>query len=76
MAFKVEKKIEMPPLGIYGRRLKYPFHKMNVGDSFLCGDSSQNAVRSAAAQYGYRESNGAKFSVRKTPDGYRCWRIA
>ncbi len=73
MSFKIEKEVPLAPYG--GARFrKYPFNEMKAGDSFLInGDASVEVVRWAATAYGNK--HGQKFSVRKTPDGHRCWRV-
>jgi hypothetical protein len=53
---------------------KWPFAKMEVGDSFLVPLELKSKCVNSASQFGGR--NNMKFSIRKTPDGYRCWRIA
>ena len=55
------------------RRRKYPFSIMKVGDSFDCNRGNIASVRVAANLYAKR--HGGVFSVRKTLDGYRCWRV-
>lgn len=57
------------------RTRKYPFNEMKVGDSFLCNGFDPRNVRLAAISYGRAYERGQKFSVRKTPEGFRCWRI-
>jgi hypothetical protein len=53
---------------------KFPFERMDVGDSFLVPqDISRSTVNVAATRYG--EKWRMKFTVRKTPEGLRCWRI-
>jgi len=53
---------------------KYPFNKMNIGDSFLVEVQDERKIASAASYFGTR--NSMKFSVRNTDKGLRCWRIA
>jgi len=63
---KIEKKIPLPR--------KYPFDEMEVGDSFeLPTNWKRTTVAVAALRYG--KVTGTKFSIRKTPEGFRCWRI-
>jgi len=63
---KIESGIPLPE--------RYPFAKMKVGDSFLIPESvSRHAAAVAALRYG--AANGKKFTTRKTPEGYRCWRV-
>ena len=56
--------------------IKYPFHKMEVDDSFIVPDNiKRSAVGIAARRYGV--ANNKKFTFRRLKDGtYRCWRIA
>lgn len=75
MAFEIEKKVKLPPFVGHGNAAKYPFGAMKAGDSFLVnGDADWKKVSTAASAYGKRKA--MKFSVRKMPEGYRCWRIA
>ncbi len=54
---------------------KYPFDTMEVGDSFaLPKDVKRTTVSVAAMRYG--RERGMKFTIRNTPLGFRCWRIA
>lgn len=53
---------------------KYPFDKMEVGDSFLVpAGVPRTTVGVAASRYG--KPRGMKFSFRVTPEGLRCWRV-
>lgn len=71
MTFKIEQGVPHPA----HQSIKYPFAEMSVGDSFLInGDASHQKVATAAQKYGLAQGRNWKFSVRKTPDGYRCWR--
>jgi hypothetical protein len=58
-----------------GRPPKYPWATMKIGDSFLFPDHLKSQSCYNIAKYGGLR-NGVKFSVRKTDEGYRCWRIA
>lgn len=54
---------------------EYPFHDMEVGDSFQCDRKSRDRCRQAAFQYGKR--HGKQFATRTMPDGFiRIWRTA
>lgn len=71
MAFNIEKSVPIPTC--YGSR-KYPFDQMKPGDSFLInGTVSPDTIRQASVSFG--RTHDQKFSVRKTPEGHRCWRI-
>lgn len=66
------------PLKSWKPRQRYPFPRMEVGDSFLLkSEDNLASVRSAACLYGKRHST--KFAVRcddPVKDTHRCWRIA
>jgi hypothetical protein len=50
---------------------------MKIGDSFLIGQKSFseiNVIRVKA--YNQATAIGCSLTIRKTPEGYRCWRIA
>ena len=69
----IEKGIEMPEKGV---RNKYPFHLMNVGDSFKVDTGKLHSVRSSAYNYKYRTGNDTfKFEFRKVDESWRCWRV-
>jgi hypothetical protein len=61
----VEKNIPIPK--------RWPFDEMKVGDSFLIPPSANRVTVSVAAKR-WGEKHNAQFTIRKTPDGYRCWR--
>lgn len=65
---KVDKGIPVPR--------KYPFDKMEVGDSFAVPPGvSRTTVSIAAMRYGRK--HGMKFVTRMMPDRtHRCWRVA
>jgi len=68
---KIEKGIPVPRASA----AKYPWHDLDVGDSFLfpksvSGDTSANNAAAASKRLAPK-----RFSVRKTTDGYRCWRV-
>ena len=51
---------------------RFPFDKMEVGDSFVITTKRQTASV-AARRYG--DKHGMKFVTRQMPDGtIRCWR--
>lgn len=73
MSFTIEKSLPPPP--VLGE--KYPFRKMQVGDSVFIADSIANvsAVRAAACAPSIRKA-GLRFSVKAEQGGCRVWRIA
>ena len=70
---KIESDIPLPS-SLAGRPKKYPFSEMNVGDSFVIQSRSERDSISGIVSR-LSKKNGTKFTVRKTADGYRCWRI-
>jgi hypothetical protein len=58
---------------------KYPFHEMEVGDSFFikCDKETMTSKRSTvlSSSVYYGKSSGKKFKSRSYPDGFRIWRI-
>jgi len=69
--FKVEKNIPMPQ-GRAGSA-KYPFDKLEVGDSFFIPGVKGREFAGTAYSNGKR--NRMKFSVRSVAGGCRCWRV-
>lgn len=80
MNYKIEKNIPVPKKRT-GGVVKYPFSEMKVGDSFLADKNYSrklmarysNAARNYARQS--KENNHFKFTIRKTEEGIRIWRI-
>lgn len=76
--YEVEKDVPLPEVvssarSKAGRRAKYPFSHMSVGDSFKVPKADRNRVNAAAASHVKR--HGGKFVTRKNGKGYRCWRL-
>lgn len=74
LVMRIEKLVPMQSSRGVGRPAKYPFGKMDVGDSFfLEADKKQIAcARAAMGAFGFR--HGKKFSSRAHPGGVRIWR--
>ena len=74
--FTIEKNVPIPVggKGVSGQT-KYPFSEMKIGDSFAVS-CVPSTVISAARNWRNTHNSSCKFSVRKTPDGCRCWRVA
>lgn len=71
---KIEKGIPF----INGRNksnLKYPWHDMEVGDSFLFGNDVKDTAAYSAASIASKRC-GKKFKTGRTDGRMRCWRIA
>lgn len=72
--FKIESGVPMP--NTKGRKLKYPFDKMKVGDSFeLPKGSPKTTVLNAANSWLRRNNPQGKFSIRFHNDKLRIWRV-
>ncbi len=74
MKYEIEKGIEIPGS-------KYPFMKMEVGDSFFVESKlnelakNRNVLSAACYVFGQKTKSKSKFTVRKVEGGLRCWRI-
>lgn len=69
MSFKIEKGIPLPK-AIRGKPKKYPWHEMDVGDSFVGGVSARSLVSRAGKAIGF------KFTSRKIGENeFRIWRV-
>ena len=80
---KIDKDVP-PPIPSNGRPFKYPFLRMEVGDSFavpLMGEMRKDedlaACRLRAAASRHRQVYGGKFSIRtdRKKGEARCWRV-
>ncbi len=72
MSYKVLDDVDLP-LGS-GRRGKYPFPTMKIGQCFVIKDGESHKVASAASWYGTRHN--MKFSVRRIDHGDDAGRSA
>lgn len=70
-AFKIEKGVPAP-----GRRTKYPFGEMEVGDSFFVEHGNASALSNAACSYARYWKKPFKYSARRVDGGARIWRIS
>ena len=78
--FQIESGVEIPPQSQPLRKTKYPFNRLNVGDSFVFPvatdedrEAVQNRLQSAAANWG--RSRGMRFVTRRMTQGIRVWRV-
>ena len=73
MVFKIEKNHVVPAFvdGL-GRREKYPWSQMEVGDSFFVANGEVRKIAGAACHAGRRANK--KFVVRVVEGGVRAWR--
>jgi hypothetical protein len=75
---QIEKGIPLTQMSGGGRNslALYPWHKMEIGDSFLFPPHI-NKIDKAQGNKAYgQKATGFKFKCRTTPEGIRCWRIA
>lgn len=70
---KVEKRIPMPATYRGGRKWRFPFQEMEVGDSFLFPKKMTILNVGNYVQYA-RDRLKRKFTCRTTDEGVRCWR--
>lgn len=68
---KIEKNIPIPSSS--PKSSKYQFYEMEVGESFCCSIEFEKSLRTQSYNFGTKVKR--KFSVRKTNDGIRVWRI-
>ena len=66
----IEKGIPVPT---NGRRAKWPWKDMEIGDSFLIPDAKQKNVQPMASIAGSRLSR--RFIARQADGGVRVWRV-
>jgi len=75
--FEIEKNIPLKSPRHKENHYRYPFLKMEIGDSFFVTCKTEekrltfSRVYSAAKHY-----QDKKFATRSIEDGIRCWRIA
>ena len=69
----IQKGIPVPKRA-FGRTCRYPWHEMEVGDSFLFPVNVSPSFCYGAASRA-SQTYGKKFVVRKTTEGFRCWRV-
>lgn len=68
---KIEKGIPIPNVNKNGRKKKYPWDTMEIGDSFVMPRPSGVGIKQADVRY------GRKFTARKIDaTSARVWRIA
>jgi len=71
---KIDKRVAIPPDG-KGRKSKYPFSSMQVGDSFEVSDVKKNTLLGAAKAWASRHNKKAVFTIRHHEGTTRIWRI-
>jgi hypothetical protein len=82
LSFKIEQGVPAPCTASnlrQGRKLKYPFADLKVGDSFLVPETKDvrkraDQVKSVASSFGRR--HGVKLATQVVDGGIRVWRLA
>lgn len=65
------------PLAKFPAKKKYPFSKMEVGDSFFFEELPEvESAQNAGKGYAFRHNPDFRMTRRKVEGGYRLWRIA
>ncbi|WP_446903020.1 DUF7303 family protein [Burkholderia sp. YIM B11467] len=74
--YVIEKGLPIPS-STRGRPQRYPFSKMEIGDSFFVSGEPAALLKelSNCANY-HRRNHGGNFVVRSVKGGVRAWRIA
>lgn len=74
---QIDKNIPIPPRKRPGQKgSKYPIRDLDVGDSFIMAVKDTSIASAYLRVAAIRIGDGRKFTVRKTEDGIRVWRIA
>lgn len=65
------------PVEKYRAKKKYPFSKMEIGDSFFFVELPEvESAQNAGKGYANRHNPDFRMTRRKVEGGYRLWRIA
>lgn len=74
--YEIEKNKPIPEKNV-GTTRKYPFHKMEVGDSFSFDIDavSVHTVRSSAYAFAKKSEKNVRFSFRVVNATGTCWRV-
>ncbi len=70
-AYKIERNVPVPKK--VGRKRKYPFDIMKVGDSFAAPVKVAASMKACAMQFA--KLHNRKFTMRIADGSIRCWRI-
>lgn len=71
--FTIEKDIPVPKMTSVGRKMKYPFESMQVGDSFFVKDGTVKSLSCSCLHHGKRLER--KFASLTVDGGARVWRV-
>lgn len=70
--FTIDKDTPVPKQVGAGRKMKYPFESMQVGDSFFMKDAKGKTISRICGSHGKRLSR--RFISRTVEGGVRVWR--
>jgi len=71
----IEKSVPIPGPA-RGKRTKYPFAKMEPGDSVLIeGEDTRGPAYQSAKAMQYNSGGAVRFTARTTGTGVRIWRV-
>ena len=73
--FAVEKGVPLPARKNGDRATKYPFMRMEVGDSFLIPCQGEECRKAQMRVSGRKPTKGKKFTTRMVEGGIRVWRV-
>ena len=73
--YEIEKHVDMPSPVKRGRASRYPFSKMEIGDSFFVEGKPPNQLSSVAYNWSKRNNSNIKFVVKREGTGSRIWRF-
>ena len=71
--YVIEKNVPLVQKNGAGRKPKYPFSQMEVGDSFMVPGGNLKTMQSTARIAGLRL--GRKFKAQEQEGGVRVWRV-
>ena len=74
MTYKIDKAVPVPDTRFGSGKSKYPFDKMEVGDSFYAPIKQVTAI--SATRHRTLYWPGEKYTTSKEGDGVRVFRIA
>lgn len=74
--FKIEKQVPIPEKQDHSAKTKYPFAKMEIGDSFFIPNVSKTfSIYSMVRQFNSWSGTAIRVTQRRESDGIRVWRI-
>lgn len=73
MDIVIEKNVPVP--NGRGRKCRYPWAGMEVGDSFLIPEAVTKDGQARSAAYAQQKVDGRKYRTSRVDGGVRVWRI-